>query len=99
MNFDLKLYQATWQIIDRRSIAYSINLANSIPLSVFDCIPSTNTKLWELIDRGDKCPLGAIALQQTAGKGQWGHRWVSTAGGLYLSVGLDLDLEINNYPH
>ena len=60
---------------------------------------STNTKLWELIDEGAKCPIGAIALQQTAGKGQWGHSWVSQPGGLYLSVGLDLDLNIANYPH
>ena len=100
MSFNSKLYQTTWQTINKSfSIAHSINLANSIPLSVFDCIPSTNTKLWELIDRGDKCPLGAIAILQTAGKGQWGHRWVSMAGGLYLSVGLDLNLEIANYPH
>ena len=99
MSFNSKIYQETWQTIDRISIAHRINLTNSIPLSVFDCIPSTNTKLWELIDRGDKCPLSAIARSQTAGKGQWGHRWVSTAGGLYLSVGLDLNLEIANYPH
>ena len=100
MNFNLKLYQTTWQTVNRSfAIAHSINRTNPTPLSVFDCIPSTNTKLWELIDRGDKCPIGAIARSQTAGKGQWGHSWVSTAGGLYLSVGLDLDLEIANYPH
>ena len=99
MNFDSKLYQETWQTIDRLSIAHNINIANSTPLFIFNSIPSTNTKLWELIDRGDKCPIGAIAYEQTAGKGQWGHSWVSTEGGLYLSVGLDLDLEINNYPH
>ena len=100
MSFNLQLYQTTWQTINQIfSIHNSINIANSIPLSVFDCISSTNTKLWEIIDRGDKCPVGAIALEQTAGKGQWGHRWVSVAGGLYLSVGLDLDLEIANYPH
>ena len=99
MNFDLKLYQAIWQTIDRISIAHNINLTNSIPLFVFDCIPSTNTKVWELIDRQVKTPFGAIALSQTAGKGQWGHRWVSETGGLYLSIGLDLDLETANYPH
>ena len=99
MNFDIDLYQQVWQSINQKINVTQINIDLSVPLSVFDCIPSTNTKLWELIDRGDKCPVGAIALQQTAGKGQWGHCWVSTAGGLYLSVGLDLDLEINNYPH
>ena len=99
MSFNSKIYQETWQTIDRISIAYRINLTNSIPLFVFDCIPSTNTKVWELIDRQVKTPFGAIALSQTAGKGQWGHRWVSETGGLYLSIGLDLDLETANYPH
>ena len=99
MNFNIDLYQQVWQSINQKINVTQINIDLSVPLSVFDCIPSTNTKLWELIDRGDKCPVGAIALQQTAGKGQWGHCWVSTAGGLYLSVGLDLDLEIANYSH
>ena len=100
MNFNSNLYQTNWQTIKQNlSIPYSINIANSIPLSVFDCIPSTSTKLWEIINRGDKCPVGAIALEQTAGKGQWGHSWVSATGGLYLSVGLDLDLEIANCSH
>lgn len=76
-----------------------MNIVCPVPLSVFNSLPSTNTKAWELIDRGTQCPLGAIALQQTAGKGQWGKQWVSSEGGLYLSIGLDLDLEINNYPH
>lgn len=100
MKIDLELYQAFWQRINKSLvITPQININRVIPLVVYDCLPSTNTKLWELIDRGHKCPLGAIALQQTAGKGQWGHSWVSAKGGLYLSVGLDLDLEINKYPH
>ena len=68
-------------------------------MSVFDRLDSTNTKLWSLVDDGIECPTAAIALQQMGGKGQWGHSWVSEAGGLYLSVGLNLDLEIVNYPH
>ena len=100
MDFDLKLYQQYWQRISQNdSTAQSINIASPIPLSIFDSLPSTNTKVWELIDRGAKCPLCAIALQQTAGKGQWGHTWVSAKGGLYLSMGLDLDLKLDNYPH
>ena len=100
MDFDFKLYQQYWQRISQNDlIAQSINIASPIPLSIFDSLPSTNTKVWQLIDRGVKCPLGAIALQQTAGKGQWGRSWVSSEGGLYLSVGLNLDLEIDNYPH
>lgn len=100
MNFNLNTYQQAWQQINQsKIITDKLDLNQPIALSIFDCIPSTNTKLWELIDRGIKCPFGAIAFSQTAGKGQWGHSWISVVGGLYLSVGLDLDLEINNYPH
>ena len=100
MTYKLNLYRQTWLTIGQSKIVFSpINIDCPIPLYVLDSIPSTNTKLWELIDRGEKCPLSAIALSQTAGKGQWGHNWISAAGGLYLSVGIDLDLEIANYPH
>ena len=98
--FDLNTYHQVWHKLnhDERNIPLRC-ITKPVHLSVFDCIPSTNTKLWQLIERGVECPVGAIALQQTAGKGQWGHSWVSTLGGLYLSVGLALDLEIANYPH
>ena len=100
MNFSLKTYQQVWQQINQSPIiTHQIDQKQPISLFIFDCISSTNSKLWELIDSGIKCPLGAIALQQTAGKGQWGHSWISARGGLYLSVGLDLDLQIKHYPH
>ena len=100
MNFSSQLYQQFWRIVDQTiTITPEINITKQIPLSIFERIPSTNTKLWELIDQGIECPLGAIAIQQTAGKGQWGHSWVSSEGGLYLSVGLDLNLDMINYPH
>lgn len=62
-------------------------LAN-LPLHLFESIPSTNQKLWELIDAGATLPLVVIAAQQTAGRGQWGRQWHSKPGGLYLSVAL-----------
>lgn len=100
LSFNLDLYQSAWHDINQAQIlATQSNLEKPITLSVFDSIPSTNTKLWELIDCGIDYPAGAIALQQTAGKGQWGHSWISATGGLYLSVALDLDLELANYPH
>jgi BirA family biotin operon repressor/biotin-[acetyl-CoA-carboxylase] ligase len=108
MDFSLKTYHEAWQRINQSQIIpHSIDLGQPIALAIFESIPSTNTQLWELIDSGIKCPTGAIpkgrrsliALTQTAGKGQWGHSWISARGGLYLSVGLDLDLEINHYPH
>ena len=100
LNFDLKQYDNFWLLANQEKIlSPKISLPKPIDLSVFDSIASTNIKAWELLDRGAKCPVGAIAQQQTAGKGQWGNQWISSEGGLYLSVGLDLDLEINNYPH
>lgn len=100
MNFNLTTYQQTWQKINHSLIAtHDINIEQPISLAVFDCISSTNTKLWELLANDYQCPTGIISLEQTAGKGQWGHSWISAKGGLYLSVALDLDLEINNYPH
>jgi BirA family transcriptional regulator, biotin operon repressor / biotin---[acetyl-CoA-carboxylase] ligase len=100
MDFTLKTYHEAWQRINQSQIiTHSIDLEQPIALAIFESIPSTNTRLWELIDSGIQSPTGAIALSQTAGKGQWGHSWISAKGGLYLSVGLDLDLEINHYPH
>lgn len=101
MTFNLQLYQQHWQRLNQsKIITQQQDIITPIPLHIFDSIPSTNTKLWELIDRGLETPVGAIALQQTAGRGQWGNTWVSAGGGLYLSVAaLELDLAINKYPH
>jgi len=100
VKFDLEQYQEFWRGIDqKKAISLPTNLAIPIPLLVFESLPSTNTQLWNSIDEGIECPTGAIALQQTAGKGQWGNTWVSRAGGLYLSVGLNLDLAVDRYPH
>lgn len=108
MNFNLTTYQQAWQKINYSLLGtHDINIEQPLFLSVFDCISSTNTQLWELMANDLKCPTMAIpkgrqsliALEQTAGKGQWGHSWISAKGGLYLSVGLNLDLEINHYPH
>ena len=100
MEFNLAAYNKYFQKLRQNlAIALPSNQIPNITLFVFDRLGSTNTKLWSLIDSGIKCPTSAIAFQQTAGKGQWGHSWVSQPGGLYLSVGLDLDLEIANYPH
>ena len=100
MNFDLELYQKVWQRLNFSKIIDSFaNNIEPIPLYVFESLPSTNTKAWELVDENLDMPLAAIALQQTAGKGQWGNTWVSVPGGLYLSVALNVDLDLNNYPH
>lgn len=95
MVFNLELYARTWQKLKEREIISPCqNNREAITLKVFDRLDSTNNKAWELIDRGNKMPLGTIARSQTAGRGQWGRSWVSAEGGLYLSVALDLDLEL-----
>lgn len=100
MTFNLQLYQQIWQKLNQsKIITQQQDISAPIPLHIFASIPSTNTKLWELIDSGIKTPVGLLAFQQTAGKGQWGHNWISADGGLYLSVVVDLDLAINDNPH
>jgi len=61
-------------------------------LLLFESIPSTNQALWEAIAQGQTPPIAVIAVQQTAGRGQWGRSWQSERGGLYLSLVLDLNL-------
>ncbi len=98
MKFDVQIYQETWQHIARQGFPIESTI-QSIPLEVFATITSTNTKLWELIDRGNSTPLAAIALKQTAGKGQWGRVWQSSLGGLYLSVGISPQISLSNNAH
>ena len=99
MAFNPEIHKQVWQKLNQSQIITEIDNISFIPIFVFDSINSTNIKLWELIDRGEKVPVGAIAFQQTAGKGQWGKNWVSAEGGLYLSVALDLDLDLKNNSH
>ncbi|WP_202803732.1 biotin--[acetyl-CoA-carboxylase] ligase [Spirulina subsalsa] len=64
-----------------------------IAIHPFDCLPSTNDQVWELLSAGESVPVMAIAQQQTAGRGQWGRQWQSSPGGLYLSLGLTITPE------
>lgn len=93
MNFNRQTYLKAIQ-----NLPYSEKL-ESIPIFVFDVIDSTNQKVWELINEKKQSSLIAIALQQTAGKGQWGRIWESSQGGLYLSMALNVELASYNYPH
>ena len=61
-------------------------------IHLFKTLPSTNQKLWQLIEQGAGSGTVAIASQQTAGRGQWGRTWRSPRGGLYLSLALMPDL-------
>lgn len=73
--------------------------AEKLSYYLFDTIASTNQTTWELIAQGIKPPLIAIATEQTAGRGQWGRTWQSAPGGLYLSLGLKINLPVENVAH
>lgn len=62
------------------------------PCYFFDILSSTNDTLWNLIDQGARPGTVVIAAQQQAGRGQWGRKWDSPPGGLYLSVAIILDI-------
>lgn len=63
-------------------------------VQVYEVVPSTNALLWQLLDQGSPAGTVAIALQQDAGRGQWGRQWSSPKGGLYLSMALAPDLPV-----
>lgn len=65
-----------------------------LKVHLFETVSSTNTVAWELLQQGAGSGTVTIALMQQAGRGQWGHQWSSAKGGLYLSLGLILDLPV-----
>jgi BirA family transcriptional regulator, biotin operon repressor / biotin---[acetyl-CoA-carboxylase] ligase len=60
----------------------------NLNLRVYNTLASTSQTLWQAIAQGASPGTVIIALQQTAGKGQWGRQWSSSLGGLYLSLAL-----------
>ena len=93
MSFNLKIYQ---QEFAKVATVYQLE---SIDLHIFEIIPSTNQKIWSLIDLETPLPLAVMSLQQTVGKGQWGRTWQSSLGGLYLSVALNVELPLDESFH
>ncbi|NJR74432.1 MAG: biotin--[acetyl-CoA-carboxylase] ligase [Scytonema sp. CRU_2_7] len=57
-------------------------------LHLFETVCSTNQILWDLLAQGAEPGCVVLATQQTAGRGQWGRQWMSSTGGLYLSVAI-----------
>jgi BirA family transcriptional regulator, biotin operon repressor / biotin---[acetyl-CoA-carboxylase] ligase len=57
-----------------------------------DQIDSTNRALTEMMAAGAPAGTVLVANTQRSGRGQWGRRWQSPLGGLYLSLGLKPDL-------
>jgi BirA family transcriptional regulator, biotin operon repressor / biotin---[acetyl-CoA-carboxylase] ligase len=57
-------------------------------LHLFETVSSTNQILWNLLAQDAAPGCVVIANEQTAGRGQWGRQWMSSLGGLYLSVAI-----------
>jgi BirA family transcriptional regulator, biotin operon repressor / biotin---[acetyl-CoA-carboxylase] ligase len=62
-----------------------------LDVHVFESLPSTNTRLWQMMSQGAGAGTVAIAQQQSSGRGQRGRVWCSQPGGLYLSLALEPD--------
>ncbi|MGK7936018.1 MAG: biotin--[acetyl-CoA-carboxylase] ligase [Xenococcaceae cyanobacterium] len=93
MNFSLQKYQKYQQELSQ------IYRIDSNKLHIFQTIPSTNPKAWELLNSGENPPFTVMALKQTVGRGQWGKTWISSEGGLYLSVMVEPNIPINDSFH
>ncbi|MGJ3245586.1 MAG: biotin--[acetyl-CoA-carboxylase] ligase [Elainellaceae cyanobacterium] len=80
---------------------YSVHLNGTVSprphltIHGFETVLSTNSVVWNLIDEGACSNTVVIASQQKTGKGQWGRRWQSSTGGLYLSVAIALDCPVD----
>lgn len=109
VNFDLQaLAQALQEQIPTQDIdQFQVNLhypaLTNLPecefpefkVHLFETVSSTNTVTWELLQKKSGTGTVTIALMQQAGRGQWGRQWSSAKGGLYLSLGLILDLPVS----
>jgi BirA family biotin operon repressor/biotin-[acetyl-CoA-carboxylase] ligase len=63
-------------------------------LHSFECLPSTNTQLWQMLAQGASAGTVVLAQRQSAGRGQRDRIWQSAPGGLYLSLALEPDWPI-----
>ncbi|MDJ0519160.1 MAG: biotin--[acetyl-CoA-carboxylase] ligase [Trichodesmium sp. MO_231.B1] len=73
-------------------ISHISNPSTPNHLHIFSSLPSTNQTLWQLIHSGASPGTIVIATQQTAGRGQWGRNWISSIGGLYMSVATNISI-------
>lgn len=87
--------------LDRQKIEAALSTGRSITylpfsLHLFDTVTSTNQILWEMLNSGAEPGCVAVAIEQTSGRGQWGRQWISSQGGLYLSVAIAPNLVATN---
>lgn len=95
MKFDQARFLAALQVVQTCAAETPLGIYQGVPhVQVFDRLASTNRTLWQLMEQGAPPETVAIALEQSAGKGQWGRQWQSLPGGLYLSVSLAPQLPV-----
>lgn len=58
----------------------------SVPFHYLERVDSTNNEARRLVLEGQKAPFAVIAKEQTGGRGRRGRSFVSSDGGVYLSV-------------
>lgn len=82
------------------SVNDDFNKNSQVDCYLYDTLTSTNDQVW-LLEKDDTInfPFVVMARQQTAGKGQRGNVWQSQFGGLYLSLGLELNLSVDYIHH
>ncbi|WP_448564942.1 biotin--[acetyl-CoA-carboxylase] ligase [Trichothermofontia sp.] len=89
---DWDAFSRYWtEILAAQAIAQGASQGTSVPwplpqqIHILPQVDSTNQTLWQLLAQGHPVGTTVIAQAQTAGRGQWGRRWTSATGGLYLS--------------
>lgn len=93
MEFSLQRFEAARRVVQRIEAIEPSPLFTG-PLHPFETLPSTNQMAWTFAKQGAAAGTAVLALEQTAGRGQWGKQWLSSRGGLYLSVILPPDLPV-----
>ncbi|MFB2839603.1 biotin--[acetyl-CoA-carboxylase] ligase [Floridanema evergladense] len=94
VGFDRQKFTEALDIVKQNYHHLKQPVNNHFTLHLFDILPSTNQKLWQLIAQGAAPGTVVIATEQQAGKGQWGRQWYSPPGGLYLSLSLTPNLPV-----
>ena len=87
--------KGSMQAVNQDRLTGLLNCANlSLPIHVYSEIDSTNTQAMRLLQGGSEAPFAVLAERQTKGRGRMGREWFSAdSGNLYLSFGLEPDLE------
>ena len=73
------------KIITAKGILSNLK-TDSVNLSLYDCVTSTNTLLKQMALDGKPEGEVIIALSQTAGRGRYNRKFYSDKGGIYMSI-------------